>query len=294
MFTELYFETDLTEKHRRRRLFIKSLVAIWDPEVRSLYFFCFLKYQFQLQFIHCCCCCCCKLVLIETMWFSFPVKCLNCQAVSDTFEPFLHILLDIKVIVFTLQTAFNATDDVSINSDKKKSKSKKPKNRQLDVFSFHAVCFRCSKRSRAVCETRSSGWTQCLQLWQVLILVKKNTQQRPKWRAGGFILMPQRSLQMFVHLSCNNVVTATKGLSIHRSTNVLTLVLKRFDIFTGGKISKVTATPLSALTENTCVSGQNVILCLLSRMSDIQSTWTCIPSWVKSTNVLWSTDCMLF
>lgn len=52
---------------------------------------------------------------------------------------------------------------------------------------------------------------------------------------------------MFVHLSCKTMVTATKGLTIHRSTNVLTLVLKRFDIFTGGKITRVTGTPLSAL-----------------------------------------------
>lgn len=42
------------------------------------------------------------------------------------------------------------------------------------------------------------------------------------------------------------MVTATKGLSIHRSANVLTLVLKRFDVFTGGKITKVTRTALSA------------------------------------------------
>lgn len=60
----------------------------------------------------------------------------------------------------------------------------------------------------------------------------------------------------FVHLSCKNMVTATKGLTIHRSTNVLTLVLKRFDIFTGGKITKVTGTPISAL----CCSEGNTLL----------------------------------
>lgn len=46
--------------------------------------------------------------------------------------------------------------------------------------------------------------------------------------------------------SCKNMVTATKGLTIHRGTNVLILVLKRFDIFTGGKITKVTGTTSSA------------------------------------------------
>lgn len=52
--------------------------------------------------------------------FFFPVKCLNCQAVSDTFEPFLNILLDIKVTVFTGQTDFSTIlnlSHVSISSD---------------------------------------------------------------------------------------------------------------------------------------------------------------------------------
>lgn len=37
---------------------------------------------------------------------------------------------------------------------------------------------------------------------------------------------------------CNNMTTAIKGFTIHRSANVLTLALKRFD-FLGAKISKV-------------------------------------------------------
>lgn len=32
------------------------------------------------------------------MNLSFSVKCLNCKAVSDTFDPFLDIPLEIKVI----------------------------------------------------------------------------------------------------------------------------------------------------------------------------------------------------
>lgn len=70
------------------------------------------------------------------------------------------------------------------------------------------------------------------------------------------------------------MVTATKGLTIHRSTNVLTLVLKRFDIFTGGKITKVTGALLSSLCrskEDTCVLEQNVTLaCCLFGLQDVR------------------------
>lgn len=37
-------------------------------------------------------------------FFPFLVKCLNCKAVSDTFDPFLDIPLEIKVIIFLLLT----------------------------------------------------------------------------------------------------------------------------------------------------------------------------------------------
>uniref|UniRef100_A0A8C5LNJ8 USP domain-containing protein n=1 Tax=Leptobrachium leishanense TaxID=445787 RepID=A0A8C5LNJ8_9ANUR len=38
--------------------------------------------------------------------------------------------------------------------------------------------------------------------------------------------------------SCNMKVTASKGLSIDSASNILTLCLSRFDIFTGGKVTK--------------------------------------------------------
>lgn len=37
------------------------------------------------------------LSILKTL-LSFSVKCLNCKAVSDTFDPFLDITLEIKVI----------------------------------------------------------------------------------------------------------------------------------------------------------------------------------------------------
>uniref|UniRef100_A0A8C5M367 USP domain-containing protein n=1 Tax=Leptobrachium leishanense TaxID=445787 RepID=A0A8C5M367_9ANUR len=43
--------------------------------------------------------------------------------------------------------------------------------------------------------------------------------------------------------SCNMKVTTSKGLSIDRASNILTLCLSRFDIFTGGKVNKHVAYP---------------------------------------------------
>ncbi|CAG04439.1 unnamed protein product, partial [Tetraodon nigroviridis] len=89
------------------------------------------------------------------------IKCLNCQAVSDTFETFLNILLEIKTV-----------SDVST---------------ALEQF------------------------------------------VRPEILGGP---------DAYSCSSCKKMVTAIKSLTIHRSTNVLTLVLKRFDICAGEKINK--------------------------------------------------------
>ncbi|PIO28035.1 hypothetical protein AB205_0138600, partial [Aquarana catesbeiana] len=40
------------------------------------------------------------------------------------------------------------------------------------------------------------------------------------------------------YIRCNQLVTATKKFTIHRTSNVLTLSLKRFASFSGGKLSK--------------------------------------------------------
>ncbi|KAI5627255.1 ubiquitin carboxyl-terminal hydrolase 42 isoform X1 [Silurus asotus] len=89
------------------------------------------------------------------------VKCRNCKAVSDTFDPFLDIALDIK-------------NSPSIN----KALEQFVKPEQLDWEN----AYRCS--------------------------------------------------------SCKEMVQASKRLTIHRNSNVLTISLKRFANFNGGKISK--------------------------------------------------------
>lgn len=89
------------------------------------------------------------------------VKCLNCKAVSDTFDPYLDISLEIKNAP-TLTKAFE--------------QFVKPEQLEGDN------AYKCSK--------------------------------------------------------CKKMVTASKRFTIHRSSNVLTISLKRFANFNGGKITK--------------------------------------------------------
>ncbi|XP_037547269.1 ubiquitin carboxyl-terminal hydrolase 42 [Nematolebias whitei] len=89
------------------------------------------------------------------------VKCLNCKSVSDTFDPFLDITLEIK----TAPSVSKALEQFV-------------KAEQLDGEN----AYKCTK--------------------------------------------------------CKKMVTASKRFTIHRSPNVLTLSLKRFANFTGGKITK--------------------------------------------------------
>nr|XP_046234180.1 ubiquitin carboxyl-terminal hydrolase 42 [Scatophagus argus]XP_046234181.1 ubiquitin carboxyl-terminal hydrolase 42 [Scatophagus argus] len=89
------------------------------------------------------------------------VKCLNCKAVSDTFDPFLDIPLEIK----TAPSVSKALEQFV-------------KPEQLDGEN----AYKCTK--------------------------------------------------------CKKMVTASKRFTIHRSANVLTLSLKRFANFSGGKITK--------------------------------------------------------
>ncbi|XP_033921265.1 ubiquitin carboxyl-terminal hydrolase 42-like [Melopsittacus undulatus] len=90
-----------------------------------------------------------------------PVKCLNCKAVSDAYEPFLDITLDIE----TITSVTEALEQLV-------------KPEQLDGENS----YKCSK--------------------------------------------------------CENMVPASKKYTIHRSSKVLTITLKRFSAFTGGKINK--------------------------------------------------------
>ncbi|KAI6059461.1 ubiquitin carboxyl-terminal hydrolase 42 [Aix galericulata] len=89
------------------------------------------------------------------------VKCLNCKAVSDTYEAFLDITLDIKAV-----SSVTRALELFVKPE------------ELDGEN----CYKCSE--------------------------------------------------------CKNMVPASKRFTIHRSSKVLTISLKRFADFTGGKINK--------------------------------------------------------
>uniref|UniRef100_A0A8C5IQC8 USP domain-containing protein n=1 Tax=Junco hyemalis TaxID=40217 RepID=A0A8C5IQC8_JUNHY len=96
-----------------------------------------------------------------SIYILVPVKCLNCKAVSDTYEPFLDVTLDIKAVTSVTRALEQFV-----------------KPEQLDGENS----YKCSK--------------------------------------------------------CKKMVPASKRYTIHRSSNVLTISLKRFANFTGGKINK--------------------------------------------------------
>ncbi|XP_042683688.1 ubiquitin carboxyl-terminal hydrolase 42 [Centrocercus urophasianus] len=89
------------------------------------------------------------------------VKCLNCKAVSDTYEPYLDIPLDIQHISSVIEALEQFVKPEQLDGDN---------------------CYKCSK--------------------------------------------------------CKKMVPATKRFTIHRSSNILTLSLKRFADFTGVKETK--------------------------------------------------------
>lgn len=91
------------------------------------------------------------------------------------------------------------------------------------------------------------------------------------------------------------MVTASKRFTIHRSPNVLTLSLKRFANFTGGKITKVLS-HIHTITLSSCTSPFVFDKCcfVFTRMLNIQKTWTCGPSCLSVKEKPRSMGCMLF
>lgn len=93
--------------------------------------------------------------------------------------------------------------------------------------------------SGAVCRARTAGWWKCLQVLKVrfffVCLFFVETPRSCVWTIDHFVLTTEHMLL----LRCKKMVTASKRFTIHRNPNVLTLALKRFANFTGGKITKV-------------------------------------------------------
>ncbi|NXN35989.1 UBP42 hydrolase, partial [Rhinoptilus africanus] len=142
------------------------------------------------------------------------VKCLNCKAVSDTYEPFLDITLDIKAVT----TVTRALEQFV-------------KPEQLDGENS----YKCSK--------------------------------------------------------CKKMVPASKTYTIHRSSNVLTISLKRFANFTGGKINKDVKYPeyLDLRAYMSQSIGEPLIYALYAVL--VHSGFTCNAGhylcFIKAANGLW-------
>ncbi|XP_036753011.2 ubiquitin carboxyl-terminal hydrolase 42 isoform X1 [Manis pentadactyla] len=142
------------------------------------------------------------------------VKCLNCKGVSDTFDPYLDIILEIKAAQ-------------SVN----KALEQFVKLEQLDGNNS----YKCSK--------------------------------------------------------CKKMVPASKRLTIHRSSNVLTLSLKRFANFTGGKITKDVKYPeyLDVRPYMSQSNGEPIIYVLYAVL--VHSGFNCHAGhyfcYIKASNGLW-------
>ncbi|XP_057606879.1 ubiquitin carboxyl-terminal hydrolase 42 [Hippopotamus amphibius kiboko] len=142
------------------------------------------------------------------------VKCLNCKGVSDTFDPYLDITLEIKAAQ-------------SVN----KALEQFVKPEQLDGENS----YKCSK--------------------------------------------------------CKKMVPASKRFTIHRSSNVLTLSLKRFANFTGGKIAKDVKYPeyLDIRPYMSQPSGEPIIYVLYAVL--VHTGFNCHAGhyfcYIKASNGLW-------
>lgn len=100
-----------------------------------------------------------------------------------------------------------------------------------------------------------------------------------------FTLRYYLSWLSFVSLRCKKKVPATKRFTVHRTSNVLTLSLKRFANFSGGKITKVNRGISHCLPFWSAVSFLCELMFLSSvflRMLVTQNSWTSDPTCLRA------------
>ena len=112
-----------------------------------------------------------------------------------------------------------------------------------------------------------------------------------------FTLRENLSWVSFVSLRCKKKVPATKRFTVHRTSNVLTLSLKRFANFSGGKITKVNRGISHVCRFASAVS----FLCELMFPSSVflrtlvtQNSWTSDPTCLRAQATPLCTASMLF
>lgn len=98
---------------------------------------------------------------------------------------------------------------------------------------------------------------------------------------------------LFSRFRCKKKVPATKRFTVHRTSNVLTLSLKRFANFSGGKITKVSAYWFDWHTNRLVVCDQPTDWWFSVRMLATQSSWTFVRTCPRARVILWCMASML-
>ncbi|XP_045155453.1 ubiquitin carboxyl-terminal hydrolase 36 [Echinops telfairi] len=157
------------------------------------------------------------------------VKCSMCKSVSDTYDPYLDVALEIRQAAnivralelfvkpdLTSQSTAWPVHHVPCPSGCFPEPSTAP-SPALHPFSSWGPCWQCSNNRGSV----GSALTP-------------PSPERHHLGAGWLVTPSCFSLPR----SCKKKVPASKRFSIHRASSVLTLSLKRFANFSGGKITK--------------------------------------------------------
>lgn len=127
-----------------------------------------------------------------------------------------------------------------------------------------------------------------------------------------YICRASKEMCVFIHIGhlfcnmtffflsrCKKKVPATKRFTVHRTSNVLTLSLKRFANFSGGKITKVNKEFSHYwLFWKNCLISQwsHISVChfLFFRMLVTQNFWTSAPTCLRAQVILLCMASMLF
>lgn len=125
---------------------------------------------------------------------------------------------------------------------------------EMFFFSLPASSKHCAS-SGAVCQARRAERRKCLHVRQVSVIrlspsnplfILHRNRLSPLHLYGLENSVDALRLHLFL-CRCKKKVPATKRFTVHRTSNVLTLSLKRFANFSGGKITKVNKTFSTAI-----------------------------------------------
>ncbi len=106
-------------------------------------------------------------------------------------------------------------------------------------------------------------------------------------------LRPQLFIIIFSYHRCKKKVPASKRFTVHRTSNVLTLSLKRFANFSGGKITKVSSYICQWHANGPLFCDQPADWWFSVRTLATQSSWTFARSCPRARAIQWCMVSML-